>query len=126
MNNKISLLGEINRIGKNKIRFFIPMRPIHSFSGFCSFTSSDDPEYLTECYIDEQRYKVEDDYKITLRAVNPLFSWQHFYLCDLERFINNNIAFIAEEGEILEQFWYEEPIGGGFVLKAFATAIIKG
>lgn len=125
MNNTISLLDEINRIGKQKIRFFVPMFPVHSIIGFCSYTCFTDPEYLTECFIDEERYKVEEGYKITLKSINHMFGYKHFYQCDLESLINQKKVYIAEDSEIIEQFWYDEPIGGGFMLKSFATAIIK-
>ena len=46
--------------------------------GFTS--SSDEPEWF-ECYVDETRYKVEDNYKITLRDINNN-AYEHYYQDD--------------------------------------------
>lgn len=110
--------------GIDKVHFFVPMRPLNGFMGVC-FTTSSNPEYFTECYIDESQYKVKDKYKITLRAINPTFGYNHYYICDLLSLIKSGCIFIKRsETDRVEQFWYEQPIGGGFVVKSFATALV--
>jgi hypothetical protein len=42
------------------------------------------------CEIVENRYKLSDEYKITLKAIDPAFGKVHYYLSDLESLINKN------------------------------------
>lgn len=51
------------------IHYFCLMHPIQSFFGISFTTSSDEPEWF-ECEVVEDRYKVDDNYKITLRDIN--------------------------------------------------------
>ncbi len=51
------------------IHYFCLMRPIQSFFDISFTTSSDAPEWF-ECEVVEDRYKVADNYKITLRDIN--------------------------------------------------------
>lgn len=69
-----------NNINKD-IHYFCLMRPINTFMGMISFTSSDDPLMWFECKVDESQYKVDDSYKITLRAING-GAYEHFYQSD--------------------------------------------
>lgn len=76
--------------GVNNLRFFIPMRQVHGtpFAGI-GFTSSNDPEILTECVIDEHRYKVADGYKIMLKAAknedpSVFYGSESYYQMDFE------------------------------------------
>lgn len=61
--------------------YFCLMQPIETFMGLISFTSSDTPWEWLECYVDEKRYKVDDNYKITLRALNGC-AYEHYYQDD--------------------------------------------
>ena len=65
------------------IHYYALMKPIdNTFSHFgISFTSSSDPDMWFECYVDESRYKVDDNYKITLRALNGC-AYEHYYQDD--------------------------------------------
>ena len=74
--------------GVNNLRFFIPCRPmiVLPFLGI-GMTSTSDPEYRTECVIDERRYKAADGYKVEFRPVNPekdgmAFGYEKFYQSD--------------------------------------------
>lgn len=112
----------INHINKD-IHYFCKMRPIQSIFGI-GFTSSSDALEWFECYVDEERYKVEDNYKITLRAIDGR-AYEHYYQSDFlhlmwEGFIvpktsddihveyvsfdepiPNTIAYIHHEGQLL-------------------------
>lgn len=68
-----------NNINKD-IHYFCLMRPIQSIFGI-GFTSSSDALEWFECYVDEERYKVEDNYKITLRAIDGR-AYEHYYQSD--------------------------------------------
>ena len=65
------------------IHYYALMKPIdNTFSQFgISFTSSSDPDMWFECYVDESRYKVDDNYKITLRDINGC-AYEHYYQDD--------------------------------------------
>ena len=67
-------------INKNIHYFALMQVPDHYF-GIISCVSSDSPWYWIECYVDEERYKVEDNYKITLRACNGC-TYEHYYQDD--------------------------------------------
>jgi hypothetical protein len=124
--NEVELRSKINEVGKDKIRFFVPMRQVNvvPFIGW-GFTSSTDPEYLTECYIDEDRYKVDDEYKITLRACDPYFGYEHYYQCDLAGLITSERIYIKEDGEHVENVKYLIPITDNVCVCGFATQIVK-
>lgn len=51
-----------NHINKD-IHYFCKMRPIQSIFGIAFTSSSDELEWF-ECYVDEERYKVEDKVRI--------------------------------------------------------------
>ena len=111
-----------NHINKD-IHYFCMMRPIQSIFGI-GFTSSSDALEWFECYVDEGEYKVEDNYKITLRDIDGR-AYEDYYQDDFlslmwEGFIvpktsddihvkyvsfddpiPNTIAYIHHEGQIL-------------------------
>ena len=62
--------------------YFALMRPVHTVLGLVSYTSTTDKEKWVECVVDEERYKVDDGYKITLRALDENYGIQHYYQCD--------------------------------------------
>lgn len=112
--------------GIENVRFFVPMHPLEGIAEFVTFTSSTTPEYLIECKIDETRYKVKEGYKITLKAINPAFGWDHYYTCDLFSLIKSGHIFIkTSDKDHVEAFEYEKPIGGGFVIRESGTAIVE-
>lgn len=85
--------------GVRNLRFFIPIRPSMSLAGFglpIGMTSSSDPEYIVECEVEEERYKVADGYKIQLRPVNRgdgepyYFADERFYQSDLENLMRRH------------------------------------
>ncbi|MCK9574793.1 MAG: hypothetical protein WC979_02940 [Candidatus Pacearchaeota archaeon] len=84
------LTSKILEIGIDKCLFMVPMKPIRTAFGFFPHTSSNDPDYIVPATITESKYKVADDYKITLKATNELFGQQHFYVSDLHHMIVDN------------------------------------
>ena len=62
------------------IHYFCLMLPIRRILGV-AFTNSSDAEEWFECYVDEDRYKVDDNYKITLRDINHN-AYEHYYQDD--------------------------------------------
>lgn len=88
-----SRLGKlINSIGVENVRFLVDLTPIQTFLGFISFTSSSTPEIPMLCEIDESRYKLADDYKLTLRSIEQIKGIKgsrHFYMSDLQQMIDD-------------------------------------
>jgi hypothetical protein len=83
--------------------FLVLMRPINQML-FITYRSSKDPLFLFPvlCEITEDRYKVAEGYKITLRAIEPFteqFGEEHFYQSDLRSLIaNGSIRLFKEVG----------------------------
>ena len=69
--------------------FLTPMRPVRTYFGLISLTSSSDPEIVVPAKITEERYKLKDNYKITLKSVYDGFGSNHFYISDLESLIKS-------------------------------------
>lgn len=74
--------------------YFCLMQPIETFMGMISFTSSDSPWLWFECVVDESRYKVDDNYKITLRAING---------CAYEHYYQDDFLMLIREGRIVKK-----------------------
>jgi hypothetical protein len=82
----MDLVKLVAEYGVKNLRFFIPMQKLQ-FGGLIpriAFKVGGDPTFVTECYIDEELYKVEDNYKITLRAMDLIFGRESYYISDLE------------------------------------------
>lgn len=69
----------------------LPMRYINFIPGMAITTSSDDP-IIVAGFIEEDRYKVEENCKITLVSNDARCGKQHYYICDL----NNMLRYRAE------------------------------
>lgn len=85
----------VNEYGAENLRFFIPMHRVQSLGGFglpIGIVSSDTPVERVECIIDESHYKIVENYKIELRAVNNdnpdcYYGSESYYQMDLESLI---------------------------------------
>ena len=98
-----------NHINKD-IHYFCLMRPINTFMGMISFTSSDDPLMWFECYIDEEHYKVDDNYKITLRDVNGC-AYEHYYQSDFLQLMYEGLIIPKTSDDMhIEYVQFDEPI----------------
>lgn len=86
----------IAEYGKKNIRFIVPMQAL-SYQGLIpgiAFRVGDTPKDQVECEIVEDRYTVEDGYKITLQAVNRLkYGRDHYYQCDLASLLRRDPDF---------------------------------
>lgn len=58
--------------------------------GIC-IKSSNAEEHWVSCHIDEERYKLEDGYKITLKADNPIYGYEHYYQEDFISLLKRGI-----------------------------------
>ena len=79
----------------------LPMRYINFIPGMAITTSSDDP-IIVAGFIEEDRYKVEENYKITLVSNDARCGKQHFYICDLNNIIRSDpsvrVYYLHEDG----------------------------
>lgn len=84
----INLSQTILAHGAESVTFTIPLRPMRQ----CVFvTFSNDEEEPTECYIDQSRYKLENNYKIELVPFDyPVHPKRSFYLSDLAALMNSS------------------------------------
>ena len=85
----MNLKEKIEKAGIENCMFLIPMRPVRTYFGLISLTSSSDPEIIVPAKITEERYKLKDNYKITLKSVYDGFGSDHFYISDLESLIES-------------------------------------
>lgn len=94
------------------IHYFCLMHPIdNTFACFgISFVSSSDAPCWFECYVDEERYKVEDNYKITLRALNG-GAYEHYYQDDFLSLIYEGLIIPKTSEDMhIENINWVEPI----------------
>lgn len=87
-----ALTTQILLAGIENFIFMVPMRPVQSVFGLFAYTSSDDPEVLVPCKIDEKKYKVSQDYKITLKSIYNHFGKKDFYISDLRLLIQDGVV----------------------------------
>ena len=85
----MNLKEKIEKAGIEKCMFLVPMRPVRTYFGLISLTSSSDPEIIVPAKITEERYKLKDNYKITLKSVYDSFGKEHYYVSDLESLISS-------------------------------------
>jgi len=87
----MNIVEKIEEVRIENCMFLVPMRPLDTYFGFISFTSSNDTEVIVPAKIDEDRYKVNENYKITLKSIYPKFGKENFYTSDLESMIESGI-----------------------------------
>jgi len=84
-----SVVGEY---GVKNVRVFMPLSRLQ-FGGLIpgiAFRCSNDQKFDTECEIVEDRYKVGEGYKITLKAIDENFGREHFYQSDFNSICESN------------------------------------
>lgn len=92
------------------IHYFCLMRPIEPLFGGFGFTSSLDEEEWFECYVDEERYKVDDNYKITLRSIDNR-AYEHYYQDDFFSLMYEGCIIPKTSEEMhIERVDFNEPI----------------
>jgi len=78
--------------GVRNLRIFAPMSRLQ-YIGLIpgiAFRTSDQPEVETECFISEDRYKVDENYKVTLQAMKPEYGSHHFYQSDFDTIVRDS------------------------------------
>lgn len=94
------------------IRFFALMNPVSTAIPFMGICLTDDNKFgWALCKIDETRYKIEDGYKITLRSIDPHYSYEHYYQSDFNSSIERGFIIPALKNEKGETPYIEHFIG---------------
>ena len=107
----------IKFIGKQNVRFYLPMRQLHviPFIGW-EMKSSNGRTYLTECYLCESHYEVGVGYKLTLRACDQRYGSETFYTMDFAQMLGGDDPYIKLKmpGDrlVFVEGGYNEPIAG--------------
>lgn len=97
----MDLTKKILEVGVENCLFLVPMRKLNTIFGLLSYTSSSDPEIIVSAKINEDRYKVNDNYKITLKSIYEGFETKHYYISDLKKLIiKNEIEFYIKPENI--------------------------
>lgn len=81
----------VEEYGASNVRFFMKMTPLE-FVGIIpgiAFRSSNTPKQIVECELYEGRYKVAENYKVELKAVNKIYGKEPWYTTDLETAIRD-------------------------------------
>jgi hypothetical protein len=81
MNNIKSL---VQKHGISKVKALIKLRPLNTCMSIIAFTSSSDEEMPILCEITEDRYKVDEEYKIGWKSISEYagFASETFYQSD--------------------------------------------
>lgn len=82
--------------GVENFRCFALMGKITTITPFGFCLVSGNRETWTECRIDETRYKIEDGYKITIKSIDPFFSYDHYYQHDFMEMVKAGFIIVKE------------------------------
>lgn len=107
MNTLEKLIAENG--GIENFRCFAQMGKIEIATPF-GFCLTSDKCTWTECRIDESRYKISDEYKITLRSLDPAFTYEHYYQSDFMSLVECGLIIIkSSQNQKIEHVIWAEP-----------------
>ncbi len=107
----VSKLIEENGGIKN-FRCFALMEPMDVIPVLGIALAHGQPTWV-ECRVDERRYKVSDDYKITLVPTKPGFAYKHYYQSDFASLIKRGYIIIkTNPSQAVHHHVWTECIGG--------------
>lgn len=111
--------------GIDNVRFWTLMHPVNNILGVC-FICGNDPEYWVECKVVEDKYKVEDSYKITLQSIDERFSREHYYQSDFESLINMGYIILKKsDNDHVERIANFEDIGSGLYIQTEGYVVVQ-
>lgn len=98
-----SIVDVVREFGVRNVVVTVPMLPLRyaNFIPGIALTSSLDDPLIVAGFIDEERYKVYENYKITLVSNDGRCGRQHFYICDLN-------SMLRERAEIRAFYLHED------------------
>lgn len=89
------LMEEINRQGVENIRFIASFKTEGTITPLGLMISNDSPIEDMLCHIVEDRYKVKDNYKISITPVGYSSYIDHYYFSDFVSLINKGLIKIV-------------------------------
>jgi hypothetical protein len=105
--------------------YFVLMHPLEGIPGFITFTSSNSREKWVECKIVEDRYKVDDHYKVELQSIEPGYGSRVFYQMDFNQSLESGyIVKKTSNKQHVEEIIWTEPLCGDVTLKHSAYLLI--
>lgn len=79
-----------------------------------------------ECRIDESRYKVADEYKITLVSLDERYSYRHYYQSDFESLVKKGYIIIKNNDLThIKRIKWAEPCGNTLIVHE-ADIVLEG
>jgi hypothetical protein len=99
--------------GIENVRFFAQMERIEAILPWgMAMTSSNNITWV-ECKIDESRYKVEEGYKLTLKSLDPNYTYNHYYQSDFESLVKEGCILVKDnEADHIQHITWAEPLCG--------------
>ena len=86
--------------------------------------SSNDPQTWVEAKIVEDRYKVDEGYKVTLEALDPYYGRENYYQEDFISLIKSgNIIKKDKEHKTVKHITWSEPLCGSVVIRYEADIV---
>lgn len=105
--------------------YFVLMHPLESVLGLMFYTSSNTREKWVECEVVEERYKVEDEYKVELRSIEPGYGKETFYQCDFNSLLQSGlIVKKTSDDQHVEEISWIEPLCGAANLVTSAYVLV--
>lgn len=109
-----SLKKAVTVHGIDKVRVTFPMRPVTSLAAIglpIGVTSSSDPMVPQICIIDESQFKLDDDHKVVLRALDSTYGQEELYRMDLSSMLREipqhvKVLIAQDDGSFID---FEEP-----------------
>ena len=101
-----------NCINKNS-HYFALLSPLHrvTFAGvpLISYTSGNDKLQWVECRVVEDRFKVDDGYKVTLEPLDDSFGRKDYYQLDFKSLMKDGyiIEKIKDSQRVEKIIWHE-------------------
>ena len=77
----------VKKHGIDNILIMDSLRPLRTFLGLISYTSSNDDPVEVPCKIVEDRYKVADGYKVTIKPLYESFGTENYYQTDFNTLV---------------------------------------
>lgn len=125
-------INDVERVLPKKIplrlgdRYYCLMRPHHTCLGLISFTSSMDPEEWVECEVVEEHYQ-GFTYKVELRAVEPGYGKETFYVEDFRSLIDSGhiVPIVRNDMHVVKLEGWEHLCGAAYIVHT-GTCICAG
>lgn len=112
--------------GMDNARFWVRMHKTHYFPLLGIAYETNDEEYWVECCVIEERYKLSDGYKITLKPLDNRFSKRDFYQSDFESCIRSEYVIPKKsDKDHVEKVVNFDDIGSGLYVQTEGYVLVQ-